>query len=158
MSGRRTASYDHSLSSLFTVRKANLCQTCMPLQFKTCPWKPAEIKFGMLVMTVTFLPDRTGVGCLGTKVSFQKKRAALCDSWLLTMAHCPCHCFEIKISFCSFMAESGMDTQSYKLWQEEASGNVAADGMFSIQASSVLMAIISLQLAADVNPEIWCRC
>lgn len=33
------------------------------------------------------------------------------------------------------MAESGMDTQSYKRWQEEASGNVAADGMFSIQVT-----------------------
>lgn len=31
------------------------------------------------------------------------------------------------------MAESGMDSSAYKLWQQEASGNVAADGMFSIQ-------------------------
>lgn len=37
---------------------------------------------------------------------------------------------------CSFMAESGMDTEAYKIWQKEASGNVAVDGMFSIQVKS----------------------
>lgn len=38
---------------------------------------------------------------------------------------------------CSFMAESGMDTKEYKAWQSEASGNVAEDGMFSIQVCAI---------------------
>lgn len=30
-----------------------------------------------------------------------------------------------------------MDSEAFKQWQQEGSGNVAADGMFSIQASSI---------------------
>jgi hypothetical protein len=38
----------------------------------------------------------------------------------------------------SFMAESGMDTKAYADWQKEESGNVANDGMFSIQATPII--------------------
>ena len=36
------------------------------------------------------------------------------------------------------MAESGMDTKAYADWQKEESGNVANDGMFSIQVSPAM--------------------
>ncbi len=42
---------------------------------------------------------------------------------------------ECDVLCISFMAESGMDSKAYTDWQKEESGNVANDGMFSIQAS-----------------------
>jgi len=53
----------------------------------------------------------------------------------------------------SFMAESGMDTKAYSDWQKEESGNVANDGMFSIQVLSKALANWDLSCLNLQSPE-----
>lgn len=59
-------------------------------------------------------------------------------------------------AFSSFMAESGMNTAAYQDWQEEASGNVAADGMFSIQVNNGAAGIIDGMPFSSLLPILTC--
>lgn len=51
-----------------------------------------------------------------------------------------------------------MDTKAYSDWQKEESGNVANDGMFSIQASPGVLALcrFSQQRMHEQATVMWC--